>query len=234
MGSADEGSDDERTAIRKELSHMTFEELMKLKEQLGTKKYDEAMFGASSSRSRNLDHNRTFKRANKNRPREMSSKIKVAPILDAGLPKQKKTQTRDPRFDSLCGEFKEKVFRKAYGFVEDIKVQEKQQLKEELKSETDGKRKAEIKYLIQRMENQERELKNRKAKEEKEDVERRERVEMLKRGEKPTFLSKSERKTKELVEKFEELKKSGKISKHIEKHRKKKINQDRKKFKILK
>jgi len=44
----------------------------------------------------------------------------------------------------------------------------------------------------------------------------------------------AERKTKELVEKFEELKKSGKISKHIEKFRKKKINQDRKKFKAFK
>lgn len=47
---------------------MSFGELMKLKEQLGTKKYDEAMFGSSSSsRSRNINPNRSFKRANKNR-----------------------------------------------------------------------------------------------------------------------------------------------------------------------
>lgn len=39
----------------------------------------------------------------------MSSKFKVAAVLDAGLPKQKKTVMRDPRFDSLCGEFKEGV-----------------------------------------------------------------------------------------------------------------------------
>lgn len=39
----------------------------------------------------------------------MSSKIKVAAVLDTGLPKQKKTVMRDPRFDSLCGEFKEGV-----------------------------------------------------------------------------------------------------------------------------
>jgi len=47
---------------------MSFGELMKLKEQLGAKKYDEAMFGSSSSStSRNINPNRSFKRANKNR-----------------------------------------------------------------------------------------------------------------------------------------------------------------------
>jgi len=39
----------------------------------------------------------------------MSSKVRVAPVLETGLPKQKKSQTRDPRFDSLCGEYKEGV-----------------------------------------------------------------------------------------------------------------------------
>ncbi|CAB3361801.1 Hypothetical predicted protein [Cloeon dipterum] len=235
MSCSDEDTDDERTAIRKELSHMTMEELLNLKERLGSKKYDEAMFGASGSRSRNIDPNRSFKRANKNRPREMSSKIKVAPIFDSTeLPKKPKFQPRDPRFDSLCGQFDEKVFKKAYGFVNHIKENEKLQLKEELKHETNQKRKEEIKYLIQRLENQERELKIQKAKEEKEKQEKKERLEMAKRGEKPVYLSKSERKTKELVERFEELKKSGKISKHIEKQRKKRVHQDRKKFKMLK
>jgi hypothetical protein len=42
----------------------------------------------------------------------------------------------------------------------------------------------------------------------------------------------ADRKTKELVEKFEDLKKSGRITKHIEKHRKKRIHQDRKKYKM--
>lgn len=39
----------------------------------------------------------------------MSSKIQVAAVLDTGLPKQRKAVLRDPRFDSLCGEFKEGV-----------------------------------------------------------------------------------------------------------------------------
>jgi hypothetical protein len=50
-----------QTAIREELSKMSFEELQKLKEQLGSKVYNEAMFGTSQTKETN------FKRENKNR-----------------------------------------------------------------------------------------------------------------------------------------------------------------------
>jgi hypothetical protein len=43
---------------------MTFEDLLKLKERLGTKVYDEAMFGTSSKKSNKPEN---FKRVNKNR-----------------------------------------------------------------------------------------------------------------------------------------------------------------------
>jgi hypothetical protein len=43
---------------------MSFGDLMKLKEQLGTKVYDEAMFGSSSTKK---SHPKLFKRVNKNR-----------------------------------------------------------------------------------------------------------------------------------------------------------------------
>lgn len=39
-----------------------------------------------------------------------------------------------------------------------------------------------------------------------------------------------EEKVKELVQKFEELKKTGKLNKHLEKRRKKNISRDRKKY----
>ncbi len=54
-----------------------------------------------------------FKRENKNRPREMSSKVTVGRLRDvvgfkSGEAK-KNPAKRDPRFDALCGEFDEKV-----------------------------------------------------------------------------------------------------------------------------
>nr|CAD7449485.1 unnamed protein product [Timema bartmani]CAD7463904.1 unnamed protein product [Timema tahoe] len=52
---------DNEASIRKELSNMSFEQLLQLKEELGTKVYNEAIFGASSMNDNN------FKRANKNR-----------------------------------------------------------------------------------------------------------------------------------------------------------------------
>lgn len=50
-----------QTKIREELSTMSFEELQKLKEKLGTKVYNEAMFGKSKVKKK------AFKRDNKNR-----------------------------------------------------------------------------------------------------------------------------------------------------------------------
>jgi hypothetical protein len=50
-----------QTAIRDELSKMSFEELQKLKEQLGSKVYNEAIFGTSQMKKT------CFKRENKNR-----------------------------------------------------------------------------------------------------------------------------------------------------------------------
>nr|CAD7260541.1 unnamed protein product [Timema shepardi] len=54
-------SRDVYASIRKELSDMSFEQLLQLKEELGTKVYNEAIFGESSMKNNN------FKRANKNR-----------------------------------------------------------------------------------------------------------------------------------------------------------------------
>ena len=51
-----------------------------------------------------------MKRDNKNRPREMSSKKTVKRYRDVvGVSAENKNEKRDPRFDSMCGEFDEKV-----------------------------------------------------------------------------------------------------------------------------
>ena len=54
-----------------------------------------------------------LKRENKNRPREMSSKKTVSRFRDvvgvSSAQNAKVAAKRDPRFDSLCGDFDEKV-----------------------------------------------------------------------------------------------------------------------------
>ncbi|XP_071454012.1 ribosomal RNA processing protein 36 homolog [Hetaerina americana] len=211
----------DRSSIREELSQMSFEELQKLKEKLGAKVYNEAMFGQRKGSPSNC------KRKNKNRPQEISSKVKVPIVPKISSHKQK---CRDPRFDSLCGSFNERVFRNAYRFVDGIRSKEKEDLKVRLSEESDPEGKAQLKYLLTRLENQDREEKLKQEKEEKRRIEKERQINSLLQGKRPKFKNKAETKMEELVENYEKLKKSGKLRKHIEKQRKRNTQKDRKKL----
>lgn len=60
-----------------------------------------------------------------------------------------KTQKRDPRFDPLCGEFNDKLFKENYKFVNEYKAKDLQFLKKQIQEEEDPERRKAIKYLIQ-------------------------------------------------------------------------------------
>lgn len=214
--------DKDREQIREELKHMSFEDLQKLKEKLGTKIYNQTIFGNKSKKKTE------FKRENKNRPREISAKKPISRFKE--LISAKKVVARDPRFDSLCGTFDEKAFKHSYAFVNDLRENDLETLQNELKEATDQKARKKIKYLIQRLENQIREEKKRKEKEEKKREEKKEVLESIKRGEKPIFKKKSEKKVLNLVSQYEELKNGGKLKKHIQRLRKKNKNKDRAKL----
>lgn len=159
---------------------MSFADLQNLKEKLGSKIYNEAMFGAQKIKKT------IFKRENKNRPREVSSKKRWSKFKEV-IP-VKKNIPRDPRFDSLCGTYNEKAFKNAYSFLTEVKKNDLAALKEELnKNAEDPKAVKKIKYLIQRLENQIREEGRRKEADEKKQLEKREIIETIKSGEKPKF-----------------------------------------------
>lgn len=67
------------------------------------------------------------------------------------LPKTKKSAPRDPRFDTLCGQFDNKSFKQNYKFVNNIRKEEKAQLEKEYQECTDPERKKTIKLLKQRI-----------------------------------------------------------------------------------
>lgn len=161
---------------------MSFEDLQKLKERLGAKVYKETLFG------KRKEVKREFKRENKNRPREMSAK-KPASILRE-VAKVKLVKARDPRFDSLCGTFDEKAFKRSYGFISKLRENDLNSLRKELDQATDSKTIKKINYLTQRLENQLREEKKLKEKEEKKLQEKKELLASIKRGEKPVFKKK--------------------------------------------
>lgn len=162
---------------------MSFEDLQKLKERLGTKLYNETIFGKQSRRKTE------FKRENKNRPREISAKKPISRFKEV-ITTKKKIEHRDPRFDELCGTFDEKAFKHSYAFVNELRENDLEALKTELKHTTDEKTVKKIKYLIQRLENQLREERRQKQKKEKQNLEKKEILESIKRGEKPVFKKK--------------------------------------------
>ena len=81
----------------------------------------------------------SFRRDNKHRPVEMSSKKRVSVLRDAtlglgdGSGLMKKNHVRDPRFDSMAGAYSETAFKKRYSFIFDEKLpEERRELKESL------------------------------------------------------------------------------------------------------
>merc|ERR1712126_263316 len=144
-----------------------------------------------------------------------------------------KNEKRDPRFDSMCGEFDEKIHRDAYKFVDDIKAKELSDLKKQLNEEDDPEQIKQIKYLIQRAENQNREKKKAEnIKQSEKELKKRNR-ELIKEGKPPEFVSKQEEKNMSIVEKYEELKNTNKLDQYMKKKSKKDLAKDRKRLKTF-
>merc|ERR1719402_1250396 len=212
-----------RKKYREQLSKMSIEEIQKLKERLGLKLFQQKLEGTAPERGKKVE----FKRDNKNRPREMSSKKTVGGFRE-GVQVAKK-ERRDPRFDPLCGEFNDKLFKESYQFVNEVKSKELVELKKQLRTEEDPDRREEVKYLIQRMENQLRAEAQNQVKRAQAEAEISDKKEKLKAGEKPFYLSKAKKKEAELVSKYEELQSRGGLDTFMRKTTKKKDSKERKK-----
>ncbi|XP_064623034.1 ribosomal RNA processing protein 36 homolog [Lineus longissimus] len=214
---------DEYDSIRKEIANMPFDELQKLRERVGSKVYYQALFGKGNHET---GKKRIFKRANKNRPMEMSSK---APVRRYRQMQAKKAKvTRDPRFDDLSGTYNENLFKRSYGFIDDIKAKEKEKIQKKLKKEKDPDKVVNMKYLVNRMTQQEKSDKEKERKsQQSREIKKKEKA-LVQEGKTPFYLKKSEKKKFELAEKFRELKKSGKLEKYLNRKRKKTASKDRK------
>ncbi|XP_044045338.1 ribosomal RNA processing protein 36 homolog [Siniperca chuatsi] len=214
-----------REDIKNELSNMSFEDIVKLQNKVGTKVYNEVAYGSGKSRV----ETRKKKRLNKNRPTEISAK-RPAPFLRQVVP-VRKPMMRDPRFDDLSGEYKPEIFEKTYKFINDIKHREKEIVKKQLKkTKKNNQRKEKLHFLLKRMENQERARKSREQQRERELQFKRQQRERANQGARPFFLKSSEKKKLQLAEKYQELKKSGKLEKFLSKKRKRNAGKDRRKL----
>lgn len=138
---------EQRTEIRGKLATMSFEELLQLKEKMGSKLYNKILSG-----DQNMRKPLKVKRANKNRPQEISSKIKPKVLQRTMSSSEKKVvQPRDPRFDALYGTFDKDKFKNDYKFIYELQEKEKEILEKEEKLEEDVDRKKKLRSAIQRL-----------------------------------------------------------------------------------
>ncbi|XP_010494456.1 PREDICTED: rRNA biogenesis protein rrp36 [Camelina sativa] len=204
-------SDEEEEETEKEL---TFEEIHKLRAD------------GSKPVPRKPNQVKKTGRANKNRPVELSSKKPVSRYREViHVPKK---EPRDPRFVSLGGRLDLDGFKKRYNFFfEDKLPVEREELKKQLKKtknqEEANKLKNELTY-VEKMLKYEPSTKNKGAAILTEHK-KRER-EAAKEGKKPYYLKKSEIRKQTLVEKYNSLKESGKLSSYLDKRRKKNATKD--------
>ena len=84
------------------------------------------------------------------RPREMSSKKPVSQFRDV-VELKKKEQRLDPRFDEQTGTLNKDMFKKVYGFLDDIQQRERQQLQKTAKKTRNPVTKERAQRLLQRM-----------------------------------------------------------------------------------
>lgn len=173
---------------------MTFEEIMKLKEELGAKVYKEAVLGVDSAKkSKAKKDPKEFKRLNKNRPREQTAKRQV-PFLGVEMRVKRKKEEdtiRDPRFDERAGEYDVKKFKEHYQFVSAIREKEVHHLKRQLNRVADDDEKVELKKTMQRLINKNVEDKKWHKKQELLKQEQNEIQKALAEGKQPHYMTKS-------------------------------------------
>jgi len=210
---------------------LTYEELEALKEKMGIKLYNEAIFGKGSKRKLSKKKQmEVYKRDNKNRPREISARVHVPKTRE--VVHVKKHVRRDPRFDDACGELKQELWDKNYDFLKDIQKEEIKNLQKTVKQVKDDDQRTEIRKHIQAFKNKETSKIVQEQQAQKRQQEKADNIKRLAEGKNPFYMKKSTKKFLDLAEKYEELKQTGKLEKYLKKKRKSNLVRDKKAVKM--
>jgi ribosomal RNA-processing protein 36 len=138
----DEAEQAELDRLREGVKDVPFEIVQKLS-AMGSARA--AQHGDTSSRrARGPAH---VKRANKNAPQEVSSKVRVGIIPDHVRAAARERKGRDPRFDRLSGKLSEDLFEKSYSWLKDVAQRDAKELRDFASKEKDADARAE--FLLQ-------------------------------------------------------------------------------------
>lgn len=222
---SDGGNSEDERVLEEQLADIPFEVLEKLKQD-GIGPVGQAARAAAAAAKQ-----KSFKRETKNRPQEVSSKRQVSRFREViQVPKHRGV---DPRFDpGIAGgppknpqELDRQ--RKRYAFLyDDVLPQEVSTLKQRLKKEKREPKRREMQAELTRLEQRLRDERTRRKKEELEKGWKTSEKKAVAEGKKPFYLKKSEKRKRELVAKYEELKSSGRLEKYMAKRRRKNASKD--------
>lgn len=209
----DSSSEDVEEEIERELAEVTFEELQKARSDGSEVLYRKPTADTKGGRS------------NKNRPMEISSKKPVSRFREVvQVPKR---IVRDPRFETLCGKLDEEGFKKRYNFLyqKDLPA-EKEDLKKQMTRTNDPQVINELKNRIAWIDKQLKSASTRNTEKVILSEHKKKQREAAKQGKQPYYLKKSEIRQRKIIEKYKELKGSGKLEAFIEKKRRKNASKD--------
>jgi ribosomal RNA-processing protein 36 len=163
-------------------------------------------------------------RSSKHAPTEMSSKRAVSRRRDfLTVPK---VQARDPRFSTLSGNLDLNRIKQNYAFLNDYRISEAAELKEQIRATKDPNTKEALKRRLKSMDDRERARK--RADEEQAIIRehKKKERERVQQGKKPFFLKKKDVKKQALINRYEALGEK-KAEKVMERRRKKKAMRER-------
>jgi ribosomal RNA-processing protein 36 len=189
---------------------------------------------------------RSLKRESRDRPREMSSKRPVSRYREVIQVSREAIEGRDPRFPTAAdalgggkgkgkaggggaggGDADEAAARKRFAFLYDEAMpRERAELKARLKREKSAARADELRLRLVQVEQRLRDEAARRRRQQARDELRGKEKQAVAEGKRPYFAKRSEVRAAELVARYEELKKGGKLEQYMEKRRRRNAAKD--------
>ncbi|KAI6239219.1 RRNA biogenesis protein RRP36 [Aphelenchoides fujianensis] len=216
--------------MRHEIASMPLSKVRALKATLGVKLFDKAFFPeaaakkdeeeAEDSGEDQPNDEAEHSRANRKRPRELSSR---RPVAHNSLVVVKKKVRYDPRFE--CGDFDRFQFNRDYAFISDMRKQEVQRLKRAQREaqRAEPEKAAEIREAIRTLENQIRATDEQNAEFEAKSEVRAENIRRMNEGKRPIYLNNKQMKTKIMEKRFDKVKEQGNVKGYLKKRKERQL-----------
>jgi len=221
--------------FRDKVAKLSLRDMLEIQELIGTKKFTKALKNNEEdekddddneqptieNRKSTLDNKKiSNERISKSEPIEMSSKRHPRKLDQIPVHLRGRRKIVDPRFNEQFGDYDAKEFRQSYHFITDMRRQEMNQLKKQLKTSEDPTEKMKLKTVISRLKSQ---VKN------VDDLDRVEKIskdiqekseKLASGGESTPYITKEVRKVMKLATTYTDLKNTGRIDAYLTKKRK--------------